>query len=355
MLLEQVADRARDARRSRRAASSRCAAASISRAASSSAASSTIPMRAVLIFSRKLGEALARAGDLTDADGVLREALDLAGPAGPDRARVLGALAFVAHERDRSKRGDRLPARGARAREAARGERPRRLARADAPRLGDGVSERGLSTETSVGVRRARASPRSSRGGISTRRTCARTSTRCAISCAPRSSGPDQKRTVPGAAALLRELGRAGRRDPHPLGQPRAAALAPRGEAPARRRALGVAHAQAEPAEHPPPALPRAARPARLQAAGAAPAPLRARAASATPRRRARARGPARRRRRGRRVRLLALRRRLRGHGRATATLVEIMRARRRLRGHDRRRDPLRRVRREGRPSSSAS
>jgi serine/threonine-protein kinase len=59
------------------------------------------PMRAVLIFSRKLGEALARAGDLTDADGVLREALDLAGPSGKDRAMVLGSLAFVARERDR--------------------------------------------------------------------------------------------------------------------------------------------------------------------------------------------------------------------------------------------------------------
>jgi serine/threonine protein kinase len=60
------------------------------------------PMRAVLIFSRKLGEALTIAGDLTDADGVLREALDLAGPSGPDRAKVLAALANVAHERARS-------------------------------------------------------------------------------------------------------------------------------------------------------------------------------------------------------------------------------------------------------------
>ena len=60
------------------------------------------PLRAVLIFSRKLGEALARAGDLTDADGVLREALDIAGPGGPDRAIVLGSLAFVARERERS-------------------------------------------------------------------------------------------------------------------------------------------------------------------------------------------------------------------------------------------------------------
>lgn len=61
------------------------------------------PMRAVLIFSRKLGEALARAGNLADADGVLREALDLAGPSGHDRARVLRELANVAYHRERSR------------------------------------------------------------------------------------------------------------------------------------------------------------------------------------------------------------------------------------------------------------
>jgi serine/threonine protein kinase len=59
------------------------------------------PMRAVLIFGRKLGEALAQAGDYMDAEGVLREALDMAGPNGPDRAGVLGALAHVAFGRDR--------------------------------------------------------------------------------------------------------------------------------------------------------------------------------------------------------------------------------------------------------------
>jgi serine/threonine protein kinase len=59
------------------------------------------PMRAVLIFGRKLGEALAQAGDYMDAEGVLREALDMAGPSGQDRARVLGALAHVAFGRDR--------------------------------------------------------------------------------------------------------------------------------------------------------------------------------------------------------------------------------------------------------------
>ncbi len=59
------------------------------------------PLRAVLIFGRKLGTALTRAGNFADAEGVLREALDVAGPSGPDRARVLGALAHVAHGRQR--------------------------------------------------------------------------------------------------------------------------------------------------------------------------------------------------------------------------------------------------------------
>ncbi|MBX3190144.1 MAG: protein kinase [Labilithrix sp.] len=60
------------------------------------------PMRAVLIFARKLGEALTAAGQFTDAEGVLREALDMAGPSGSDRARVLGALAQVSAIRDRN-------------------------------------------------------------------------------------------------------------------------------------------------------------------------------------------------------------------------------------------------------------
>lgn len=60
------------------------------------------PMRAVLIFARKLGEALTAAGHFTDAEGVLREALDMAGPSGADRARVLGALAQVSAIRDRN-------------------------------------------------------------------------------------------------------------------------------------------------------------------------------------------------------------------------------------------------------------
>jgi serine/threonine-protein kinase len=60
------------------------------------------PLRAVLIFGRKLGASLTRAGNFADAEGVLREALDVAGPSGTDRARVLSALAHVAHGRQRS-------------------------------------------------------------------------------------------------------------------------------------------------------------------------------------------------------------------------------------------------------------
>ncbi|HMA92120.1 MAG TPA: protein kinase, partial [Polyangiaceae bacterium] len=59
------------------------------------------PMRAVVIFSRKLGAALTRAGNLTDAEGILREALDYASPAGPERAQLLAALGQVAHDRGR--------------------------------------------------------------------------------------------------------------------------------------------------------------------------------------------------------------------------------------------------------------
>ncbi|HEV8248147.1 MAG TPA: tetratricopeptide repeat protein, partial [Polyangiaceae bacterium] len=61
------------------------------------------PLRAVLIFSRKLGASLTRSGSYADAEGVLREALDLAGPSGAERARVLSALAQVAHGRQRGK------------------------------------------------------------------------------------------------------------------------------------------------------------------------------------------------------------------------------------------------------------
>lgn len=60
------------------------------------------PMRAVVIFSRKLGGALTRAGNLTDAEGILREALDYTPPTGGERAQLLAALGQVARERGRA-------------------------------------------------------------------------------------------------------------------------------------------------------------------------------------------------------------------------------------------------------------
>ena len=57
--------------------------------------------RAISTFSRKLGEAMSRAGDPASADGVLREALDLTAPKSPDRARMLLSLGRIAARRDR--------------------------------------------------------------------------------------------------------------------------------------------------------------------------------------------------------------------------------------------------------------
>ncbi len=66
------------------------------------------PLRAVLIFSRKLGEALAEAGQYGDASGVLKEALDLGGPGSPERARLLHTLARVARQRGRREEAQTL-------------------------------------------------------------------------------------------------------------------------------------------------------------------------------------------------------------------------------------------------------
>jgi tetratricopeptide (TPR) repeat protein len=63
---------------------------------------------AIVTFSRKLGEALERAGEIAGADGVLREALDLVGPASAERARMLLALGRVASRRDRRRDAARL-------------------------------------------------------------------------------------------------------------------------------------------------------------------------------------------------------------------------------------------------------
>jgi hypothetical protein len=59
------------------------------------------PLGAILLFSCKLGDILALAGRLWDADGVLREALDLGGPRAAARPRILASMAQVAHERGR--------------------------------------------------------------------------------------------------------------------------------------------------------------------------------------------------------------------------------------------------------------
>jgi serine/threonine protein kinase/tetratricopeptide (TPR) repeat protein len=59
------------------------------------------PMRAMAIFGRKLGDALSQSGNYADAEGVLREALDMTGPTGTDRAQILGSLARVARGRHR--------------------------------------------------------------------------------------------------------------------------------------------------------------------------------------------------------------------------------------------------------------
>lgn len=61
----------------------------------------TVYDRAIATFSRKLGEALARSGDASGADGVLREALDLTAPRSADRAKMLLSLGRIAARRDR--------------------------------------------------------------------------------------------------------------------------------------------------------------------------------------------------------------------------------------------------------------
>jgi serine/threonine-protein kinase len=64
--------------------------------------------RAIVTFSRKLGDAMDRAGDTTGADGVLREALELAGPANGERPRMLVLLSRVATRRNRARDATRF-------------------------------------------------------------------------------------------------------------------------------------------------------------------------------------------------------------------------------------------------------
>ena len=58
------------------------------------------PVSAMMVFSRKLAEALAESGKWNDAEGILREALGNAPPTSQHRARLLGVLAQVAHARN---------------------------------------------------------------------------------------------------------------------------------------------------------------------------------------------------------------------------------------------------------------
>lgn len=60
------------------------------------------PLKALAIFARKLGDALVLGGSLSDAEGVLREALHVVGPTGTERAHLLVSLARVARGRERS-------------------------------------------------------------------------------------------------------------------------------------------------------------------------------------------------------------------------------------------------------------
>ena len=61
----------------------------------------TVMDTALVTFSRKLGWALAKAGDLAGADGVVREVLDLTGPYEPNRARMHLVLGRIAALRER--------------------------------------------------------------------------------------------------------------------------------------------------------------------------------------------------------------------------------------------------------------
>jgi serine/threonine-protein kinase len=58
-------------------------------------------LRTTLLFGRRLGEALLASGRLREADLLLREVLELSGPAHPDAVEILGGLAQVAMASDR--------------------------------------------------------------------------------------------------------------------------------------------------------------------------------------------------------------------------------------------------------------
>ncbi|RLB60677.1 MAG: hypothetical protein DRI90_13175 [Deltaproteobacteria bacterium] len=55
------------------------------------------PESAMMMFSTKLGDALVLAGKHQDAEGILTEALGMAGPQAKERPRILASLANAAH------------------------------------------------------------------------------------------------------------------------------------------------------------------------------------------------------------------------------------------------------------------
>lgn len=65
------------------------------------------PMETVLVFGRKLGDALLRSGQLAEADSLLREMLELAGPESPEGVHILRGLARV--ERAEARSGEAHP------------------------------------------------------------------------------------------------------------------------------------------------------------------------------------------------------------------------------------------------------
>jgi hypothetical protein len=69
-------------------------------------AEAQVAVSARIVFGRKLGEALLKAGQLDQAYGVLRETLELTPPRDPVRAHVLERLAMLALHRGREAEAD---------------------------------------------------------------------------------------------------------------------------------------------------------------------------------------------------------------------------------------------------------
>ena len=66
------------------------------------------PEQAIAIFARKLGDALVRTGELSEAEGVLREGLGVTKRSAPERLRIEGVLGRVLFARGRRAEGLRI-------------------------------------------------------------------------------------------------------------------------------------------------------------------------------------------------------------------------------------------------------